>query len=205
MQPTGELHLGTGSGRSASGSSCRTHPPEAFYSIVDYHALTIAMTAEQLRAWTLDMAATFPRAGSIERAVIPPVRHVPEHTELAWILTTSAAMGDLSRMTQFKEKSEQNKDNANAGIFVYPVLQAADILLYKADRVPVGEDQVQHLELARELARRFNRRVGADVFPEPQPLLSKVTRLKGLDGSAKMSKSKGNTVALGEAPDAIRA
>jgi tryptophanyl-tRNA synthetase len=208
MQPTGEAHLGNYLGAIRQWVELQDAPdaPEAFYSIVDYHALTIAMTAEQLRAWTLDMAATFIACGlDPKRVVLFRQSDVPEHTELAWILTTSAAMGDLSRMTQFKEKSEQNKDNANAGIFVYPVLQAADILLYKADRVPVGEDQVQHLELARELARRFNRRVGADVFPEPQPLLSKVTRLKGLDGSAKMSKSKGNTVALGEAPDAIRA
>jgi len=208
MQPTGEAHLGNYLGAIRQWVELQEAPdaPEAFYSIVDYHALSIAMTADQLRAWTFDMAATFLACGlDPKRVVLFRQSDVPEHTELAWILATSAAMGDLSRMTQFKEKSEQNRDNVNAGIFIYPVLQAADILLYKADRVPVGEDQVQHLELARALARRFNRRVGFDVFPEPQPLLSKVTRLKGLDGSAKMSKSKGNTVALSDAPDAIRA
>ncbi len=125
---------------------------------------------------------------------------VPEHTELAWVLSSVTPFGELGRMTQFKDKSEHQPDNINAGLFTYPVLQTADILLYGATRVPVGEDQRQHLELAREIVRRFNARFG-DTFVEPQPLFSTTPKILGLDGQAKMSKSLGNTIALGE-PDA---
>ena len=121
---------------------------------------------------------------------------VPEHTELAWVLASVTPFGELGRMTQFKDKSEHQPDNINAGLFMYPVLQAADILLYGATRVPVGEDQRQHLELAREIVRRFNARFG-ETFAEPQPLFSTTPKILGLDGQAKMSKSLGNTIALG--------
>ena len=124
-----------------------------------------------------------------------------EHTELAWYLAGVTPLGDLSRMTQFKEKSE-GKEHTLVGLFTYPVLMSADILLYKATIVPVGEDQVQHLELARETARRFNHRFGP-VFPEPQPRLSSSPRIMGLDGQSKMSKSKGNTIGLFEDRDAF--
>jgi tryptophanyl-tRNA synthetase len=126
---------------------------------------------------------------------------VREHTELAWYLANVTPMGDLYRMTQFKEKSE-GKESVLTGLFTYPVLMTADIVLYKATIVPVGEDQVQHLELARETVRRFNHRFG-ELFPEPQPRLSKAPRIMGLDGQSKMSKSKGNTIGLFEAPDAF--
>jgi tryptophanyl-tRNA synthetase len=122
---------------------------------------------------------------------------VPEHTELAWALSAVTPFGDLGRMTQFKDKAEHHPDNINAGIFMYPVLQAADILLYGATRVPVGEDQRQHLELAREIVRRFNARFG-ETFAEPQPLFSTTPKILGLDGQTKMSKSLGNTIALRE-------
>jgi len=128
---------------------------------------------------------------------------VREHSELAWILSTVAPLGELERMTQFKEKSEQHKKSVNLGLFAYPVLQAADILLYQAEVVPVGEDQVQHLELTREIARRFNAKYG-EVFPEPQPLLTPTPRIMGLDGKAKMSKSKGNGLELTESDADIR-
>jgi tryptophanyl-tRNA synthetase len=128
--------------------------------------------------------------------------HVPEVAELCWILLNCAAMGDLSRMTQFKDKSEKIAGQINAGLFTYPVLMAADILLYKADVVPVGEDQTQHLEFAREVARRFNSRFG-DTFPEPGPLFSDVPRLMGLDGKDKMSKSLDNYISLLDEPDQI--
>ena len=135
---------------------------------------------------------------------------VPEHTELAWIFNTLTPLGELERQTQFKEKSGK-QESIPAGILNYPVLQAADILLYKADMVPVGEDQVQHLELSREIARRWNARFdplavangGEGFFPEPKPLLTPTRRIMGLDGQAKMSKSLGNTVGLLESPDDI--
>jgi len=207
IQPTGEPHLGNylGAIRQWVEQQDAAAPHDALYSIVDYHALTIEMDTGALDRHTLDLMASLVACG-LDPARVTLFRQsdVPEHTELGWIFSCLAAMGDLQRMTQFKDKAEQNRDNINVGLFTYPVLQAADILLYHADLVPVGDDQVQHLELVRECARRFNRRFG-ETFPEPQPLLSKVPRLKGLDGSAKMSKSKGNTVALSEPPEQIRA
>ena len=207
IQPTGEPHLGNYLGAIRQWVE-QQHAPgraDALYAIVDYHALTIDIEPAQLAAWTLDLTASLLACGlDPQKVTLFRQSDVPEHAELGWIFSCVAALGDLQRMTQFKDKSEQNKDNINVGLFTYPVLQAADILLYKADQVPVGEDQVQHLELSREIARRFNRRFG-DTFPEPQPLLSKVARLRGLDGGAKMSKSKGNTIALRESPESIRA
>jgi tryptophanyl-tRNA synthetase len=127
---------------------------------------------------------------------------VPEHTELCWILNTVAPHGELERMTQFKDKMQKQPDNINVGLFDYPVLQTADIVLYKATRVPVGQDQLQHLELAREIVRRFNSKFG-ETFAEPQALMSAAPKILGLDGSAKMSKSLGNTINLRESPDEI--
>src|SRR5206468_12875514 len=122
---------------------------------------------------------------------------VPEHTELAWIFNTVAPLGELERQTQFKEKSAR-QESVSAGLLTYPVLQAADILLYRADLVPVGEDQVQHLELSRVIARRWNAAFGRgeEYFPEPQPLLTPSRRIMGLDGQAKMSKSLNNYIGL---------
>jgi tryptophanyl-tRNA synthetase len=207
IQPTGEPHLGNYLGAIRQWVEWQNAPdaPEAIYSIVDYHALSIDLPPDQLRAWSLDMVAVLIACGlDPNRVILFRQSDVPEHTELAWIFTCCAMVGELERMTQYKDKAAQHTENINAGILTYPVLQTADILLYKADRVPVGEDQVQHLELAREIVRRFNRRYG-ETFPEPQPLLSKVPRLKGLDGSAKMSKSKGNTVSITESPEQIHA
>ncbi len=123
--------------------------------------------------------------------------------ELSWYLTSITMMGELNRMTQYKEKSEQHKENNNAGLFTYPILMAADILLYKATLIPVGEDQVQHLELAREICRRFNHRFGK-VFPEPMPRLSAAPRIMGLDGKQKMSKTRAaNAIDLQDPPKVI--
>jgi tryptophanyl-tRNA synthetase len=205
IQPTGELHLGNYLGALRNWVDLQQKPEfdEVIYCIVDYHALTVEGGAS-LAENSMNVLASVVACGiDPERAVLFRQSDVPEHTELAWVFATCAALGDLNRMTQFKDKAAQNPDNVNVGLFTYPVLQAADILLYRADRVPVGEDQVQHLEFSREIVRRFNRRFG-ELFPEPKPLLSAVPRLKGLDGTAKMSKSKGNTVALGESPDDIR-
>jgi tryptophanyl-tRNA synthetase len=127
---------------------------------------------------------------------------VPEHTELSWIFNTMTPLGELERQTQFKDKSAR-QESILAGILNYPVLQAADILIYRADTVPVGEDQVQHLELSRDVARRWNARFGEDFFPEPKALLTPTRRIMGLDGQAKMSKSLGNTVGLLESRDEI--
>ena len=127
---------------------------------------------------------------------------VAEHTELSWIFTTLTPLGDLERQTQFKDKSSK-LESIPAGMLMYPVLQSADILLYRADSVPVGEDQVQHLELARDTARKWNARFGEGYFPEPKPLLTPTRRIMGLDGQAKMSKSLGNTVGLLESDDEI--
>jgi tryptophanyl-tRNA synthetase len=127
---------------------------------------------------------------------------VAEHTELAWVFTTVTPVGELERMTQFKDKS-QRQESVLAGLLNYPVLQAADVLLYRAAGVPVGEDQVQHIELMREIARKWNTRYGEGFFPEPDALLTPARRILGLDGQAKMSKSLGNTVGLLEEPEAI--
>jgi tryptophanyl-tRNA synthetase len=130
-----------------------------------------------------------------ERSLLFLQSMVPEHTELAWVFANVTGFGDLERMTQFKDKAEHQPDNVNVGLFQYPVLQAADILLYKAERVPVGQDQVQHIELARRIARSFNHRWGK-VFPECEPLLTQLPKLLGLDGKKKMSKSLGNHIPL---------
>jgi tryptophanyl-tRNA synthetase len=127
---------------------------------------------------------------------------VPEHTELAWIFNTITPLGELERQTQFKDKAAR-QESVPAGLLNYPVLQAADILLYLADLVPVGEDQLQHLELSREIARRWNARFGEGFFPEPQARLTPTRRILGLDGQAKMSKSMGNTIGLLEEPKAV--
>lgn len=206
IQPTGELHLGNylGAVRNWVALQSDERFDQVLICIVDYHALTVEQPGATLRERSLDMAASLLACGiDPEKSVFFRQSDVPEHTELAWVFAACAALGDLGRMTQFKDKSEQNRDNINVGLFTYPVLQAADILLYRANSVPVGEDQVQHLELSREISRRFNRRFGR-LFPEPKPLLSPVPRLRGLDGDAKMSKSKGNTITVIEEPDSIR-
>jgi tryptophanyl-tRNA synthetase len=178
---------------------------EAIYCIVDYHAIIAAYEPAQLRARRREMAVSLLAAGiDPERATLFVQSDVPQHTELAWIFNTVTPVGELERQTQFKEKSAR-EESVNAGLLNYPILQAADILLYLADRVPVGEDQLQHLELSRVIVRRWNQLFSpeADFFPEPQPLLTPTRRIMGLDGQAKMSKSLGNTIGLLESPEAI--
>ena len=139
-----------------------------------------------------------------DRAVLFVQSHVPQHAELQWLLNTITPIGELERMTQFKDKS-QRFESIPAGLLNYPILMAADILLYRADLVPVGEDQTQHLELAREVARKWNAEFGGgqECFPEPKPLLTEAKRIMGLDGQAKMSKSLGNTIGLLDTPEEI--
>ena len=204
IQPSGELHIGNYLGAVRNWVELQGQH-ETFICIVNYHAITIAYEPADLRRRTFEMAVSLLAAGiDPARTTLFVQSTVPEHTELAWILNTVTPLGELERQTQFKEKSGR-QESVNAGLLNYPVLQAADILIYRADIVPVGEDQVQHLELSREVARRWNARYSPDVpyFPEPKPRLTPTRRILGLDGSAKMSKSMGNTIGLLESPEDI--
>jgi len=202
IQPSGELHLGNYVGAVQNWVALQAEY-ECIYAIVDLHALTQPYDVAALASRTFDMAVGLLAAGlDPSRCTLFVQSHVPQHTELMWLLNTVTPKGELERMTQFKEKSAR-QESVPAGLLNYPVLQAADILVYRADRVPVGEDQLQHLELAREIVRRFNARFGVEFFAEPQPILSTAKRVLGLDGQAKMSKSLGNTINLLESPEEI--
>jgi tryptophanyl-tRNA synthetase len=194
VQPSGDLHLGNYLGAIENWVSLIDRY-DCIYGIVDLHAITIPYEADELPDRVFDVAVVLLAAGiDPERCILFVQSAVPEHTELQWLLNTVTPLGELSRMTQFKDKSDRVETVA-AGLLNYPVLQAADILLYHATHVPVGEDQVQHLELTREIARRWNGRFG-DFFPEPQPLIGSARRVLGLDGVSKMSKSQNNTIPL---------
>jgi tryptophanyl-tRNA synthetase len=202
IQPSGELHIGNYLGAVKNWVALQ-YEMESLICIVDYHAITIPYEPADLRRRTQEMGLSLLASGiDPEVAILFVQSRVPEHTELSWIFNSVAPLGELERQTQFKEKAAR-QESVNAGILMYPVLQAADILLYKADTVPVGEDQLQHLELSREIARRWNARFGEGFFPEPQGRLTPTRRILGLDGQAKMSKSLGNTVGLLEEPAAI--
>ncbi len=203
IQPSGDIHIGNYLGAIKNWVSL-SDKYECLYCIVDYHALTVKFNPEdmKIRVWNaiLDNIAC---GIDPQKSKIFIQSHVPEHTELAWILNTVTSMGDLERMTQYKDKSRSQKDNINSGLFTYPVLQTADILLYKATLVPVGDDQIQHIELAREITRAFNSRYG-EIFPEPKELVTKISRIMGLDGKSKMSKSLNNYIGLNEDQETIR-
>ena len=202
IQPSGELHIGNYLGAVQNWVRLQSQH-ECLFCVVDLHAITQPYDPAALPQLTIDMAISLYAAGlDPERCIVFVQSHVAEHTELNWLLTSVTPLGELERQTQFKDKS-QRQESVAMGILAYPVLQAADVLLYKASLVPVGEDQVQHLELMREIARRWNARYGKAYFPEPQPLLTKTRRVLGLDGKAKMSKSLGNTIGLFESPEAI--
>ncbi len=204
IQPSGELHIGNYLGAVKNWVALQRRY-ESFFCIVDYHAITVEYEPALLRERTRDMAISILAAGvDPERAVLFVQSAVPEHTELAWIFNTLTPLGELERQTQFKDKSSRQV-SIPVGLLTYPVLQAADILLYKADLVPVGEDQLQHLELSREVARKWNQRFSPEkpFFPEPKGEVTPTPRVMGLDGTAKMSKSLGNTVGLLEEPAAI--
>ena len=204
IQPSGELHIGNYLGAVKNWVRLQ-HQHPSIICIVDYHAITVPYDPAQLRTRRREMAISLLAAGIDPNVATLFVQStVDEHTELAWIFNTVAPLGELERQTQFKEKAAR-QESVSAGLLTYPVLQAADILLYKADLVPVGEDQVQHLELSRVVARRWNAQFfgGEEFFPEPQPLLTPSRRIMGLDGQAKMSKSMGNTIGLMETPDQI--
>ena len=202
IQPSGELHIGNYLGAVRNWVQLQNQH-ECIYCVVDYHAITGNYEPDDLRRRTSDMVISLLAAGlDPEKCTLFIQSMVPEHTELQWIFNTVTPLGELERQTQYKDKSSR-QESVLAGLLNYPVLQAADILLYRAEAVPVGEDQLQHLELSREIARRWNAKFGVDYFPEPQPLLTATRRIMGLDGRAKMSKSLGNTIGLLEEPDSI--
>ncbi len=216
IQPSGELHIGNYLGAVKNWVQLQ-HRFDSIICIVDYHAITVQYDPDLLRTRRRDMALSLLAAGiDPDHATLFVQSAVPEHTELAWIFNTMTPLGELERQTQFKEKASR-QESVNAGLLNYPVLQAADILLYRADSVPVGEDQLQHLELSRVIARRWNSQFGRPTgarledgspererfFPEPQGLLTPTRRVMGLDGQAKMSKSMGNTIGLLEPQEEI--
>jgi len=201
IQPSGALHVGNYFGAIRQYIDLQ-HGHDAFYFVADYHALTSVRNAETLRRYVFDVMVDLLALGlDPEKATLFVQSDVPETTELAWLLTTVTPMGWLEKCVSYKDKVEQGLP-AEHGLFAYPVLQAADILLYDADTVPVGQDQKQHLEITRDIAERFNRTYGP-TFKLPKPLiLDEVAVVPGVDGR-KMSKSYGNTIEIFEEPKAI--
>lgn len=192
VRPTGEIHLGNYLGAIRNWVSMQHDAVENLFCIVDLHALTTVEDTDHLEDQTLMVAAAYLAAGiDPKKSFIFAQSHVPVVTELEWIFSCLTPLGWLNRMTQFKEKAGKHKDLSCLGLYAYPVLMAADILLYKATHVPVGDDQKQHLELARDIAGAFNRRYEVDLFPIPEPVITGVgTRVMSLrDGTSKMSKS----------------
>ena len=209
IQPSGEVHLGNYIG-ALQHWAAQQDERDCFYCIVDLHAITLPQDPAALRRATLELAAVLIASGiDPDRSTLFVQSHVHEHAELAWVLGCIAAFGELRRMTQFKDKSAKQKEGSvSVGLFTYPVLQAADILIYQADEVPVGEDQRQHLELTRDLAIRFNSRFG-DTFVVPEPSIPKVgAKILDLQNpAAKMSKSADSprgTIKVTDTPEEIR-
>ena len=191
MQPTRQLHLGNYLGALRNWVALQNEY-ECIFCVVDLHALTLAQEPEVLRNNIREVAAAYIAAGiDPDKNILFNQSFVAGHSELSWMLSCHTPLGWLNRMTQFKEKAGKQRDMANLGLYAYPVLMAADILLYKATHVPVGEDQKQHLELARDIAGAFNRHYDTEYFPQPEPqILGEATRVMSLrDGTKKMSKS----------------
>ena len=191
IQPTGNLHLGNYLGAIRNWVALQKDY-DCIFCIVDMHALTLPQDPNELRGQTREVTAAYIAAGiDPDSCIIFNQSTIGAHTELAWLLGCMTPLGWLNRMTQFKEKAGKQRENAGLGLYAYPVLMAADILLYKATHVPVGEDQKQHLELARDIAGAFNRRYEVEFFPLPEPqIFGAATRVMSLrDGSKKMSKS----------------
>jgi len=214
IQPTGNLHLGNYLGAIKNWVALQDqgkHPTDALFFLADLHALTVAIDPGELARNTIEMAATLLAAGiDPDRATLFNQARVPAHAELCWLLNGTARMGWLSRMTQWKDKAGKNREGASVGLFGYPVLQAADVLVYQATHVPVGDDQKQHLELARDIATKFNADFRVDLFTLPEPYISPAApRIMSLrDGTAKMSKSDpspASRIALIDGDDEIAA
>ncbi len=197
VQPSGNLTIGNYLG-AIKNFSTYSDAYKCFYCVVDQHAITVRQVPAELRRRTYETLALYMACGlDPERNTLYVQSHVPAHAELAWILNCYAMFGELSRMTQFKDKSERHADNINAGLFTYPVLMAADILLYQTDVVPVGIDQKQHVELCRNIATRFNQ-LFPDTFTIPEPIMAKsgMKIMSLADPTKKMSKSDENTNAV---------
>ncbi len=202
IQPSGEIHIGNYVGAIRNWVKLIDRY-DCIYCVVDYHAITIEYDVTLMQKRILETATILVACGlTPDKCIVSVQSHIPEHTELTWIFNCVTPVGELERMTQFKEKGRRHRHNVNVGLLDYPVLQAADILIYKAGYVPVGEDQVQHVEFSREVARKFNARFGK-TFPEPQVILSEAPRIMGTDGSAKMSKSLNNAIGLLDPPEMI--
>jgi len=202
IQPTGDIHIGNYVGALRQWVSL-VDEYECIYSVVDYHAVTVEYETSEMSQRSLDTAIILLACGlTPEKCHVMVQSHVPEHTELAWVFNCVTPVGEVERMTQFKDKSKQHRGNINMGLMGYPVLQAADILVYKAGFVPVGEDQVQHVELSREVARKFNSRFG-QIFPEPEVILSSAPRILGTEGRSKMSKTLNNYIGILEEESAM--
>jgi tryptophanyl-tRNA synthetase len=203
IQPSGTIHLGNYLGAIRNYIALQDGY-EAIYCIVDYHALTSTHDPDAIRRNTAQMAVDLLALGlDHERATLILQSDRPEHTELAWLLSTVTPVSWVERTPTFKEKRRDQPEDINHALLTYPVLQTADIAMYKARHVPVGKDQTAHLELAREIVRAFNRRYG-DVFPEPQAVYTESPTILGTDGVTKMSKSLGNTIDVLAEPDIVR-
>ena len=203
IQPSGIVHLGNDLGAIRNYVRLQWEF-EAIYCIVDYHALTSTHEPALLRSRTREMAASLLALGlDPERCTLFVQSHRPEHAELAWLLMTVTPVSWLERTPTYKEKKLTQPDDINHGLLTYPVLQAADIAIYKASRVPVGKDQAAHLELSREIVRTFNHRYG-ETFPEPKAVFTEAPTVLGTDGVKKMSKSVGNTIEVLADPELIR-
>ena len=192
IQPTGDLHLGNYLGAQKSLVQTQNQGVETVFCMVDLHAITVWQNPQDLKRSTRELCAGFIASGiDPEKSILINQSQVPEHAQLAWIFNCVARMGWMGRMTQWKDKAGKNAENASLGLFAYPALMAADILIYHATHVPVGEDQKQHLELTRDIAAKFNHDYGVDFFPITEPVIEgAATRVMSLrDGSKKMSKS----------------
>jgi len=203
IQPSGVMHLGNDLGAVRNYVRLQAEY-EAIYCIVDFHALTSTHDPGLLRTRTREMAASLLALGlDPEQCTLFVQSHRPEVTELMWLFSTVTPVSWLQRTPTFKEKRESQPDDVNHGLLTYPVLQAADIVIYKASLVPVGKDQAAHLELSREIVRAFNNRYG-ETFPEPQAVYTEAPTVFGTDGVRKMSKSIGNTIDILASPDVVR-
>jgi tryptophanyl-tRNA synthetase len=202
IQPSGASHLGNYLGAQANYVALQDQF-EAIYAIVDYHAMTTVHDGQKMRELTHEMVLDLLAVGlDPERCALIRQSDLPEHAELAWIFNTVVPVSWVERTPTYKEKRDEGVENS-MGLLDYPVLQAADIVIYKASRVPIGKDQAAHVELSREIVRAFNRRYGP-IFPEPQAVFTDAPVVLGTDGVRKMSKSAGNTIPIFAEPDEIR-
>lgn len=202
VQATGRMHIGNYLGALKQFVDIQNEGKlQCYFFVADLHALTVPRDPKQLREDTLEVVAEYIAAGlDPKKSVIFIQNHILEHAELAWVFNCITPVGELERMTQYKDKGRAQKDSVNAGLLTYPVLMAADILLYKPNFIPVGEDQVQHIELSRVIARRFNKQFGK-VFPEPKPFVRQPLRIMSLkDPNKKMSKTGDEPIYLDDGP-----